>query len=149
MKAEEIASRYHMVPHDENGQFVMRHYEDRSGGRPASGSIYYYVRPGERTDFHQIDCDEYWCFNAGATLEVWVVDVEGRVALRRCGTEEGAEPTLWFRAGEIFGSRLPPDAPDGTLLTCITVPRFAQEGCRLFSRAELTARYPALAGFWE
>jgi len=149
MRADELSGRFEMAPHAENGKFLLCHYEDRSGRRPASGSIYYYVSPGERTEFHKIDCDEYWVFNAGVTLEIWVIGLGGKLQLRRCGTDAGAEPVVFFGAGEIFASRLGSDAPDGTFVTCITVPRFTEEGFTLLRREEMVTQYPETAAFWE
>ena len=147
MRAEELISRYSMEAHQEHGLFIENHYF-HEGGRAASGSIYYYVAPGERTEFHRIDCDEYWCFNAGTTLELWVIGLDGKLEIKRCGND-GGEPCVRFAAGEIFASRLPEDAPDGAFITCITVPRFTYEGFEMIDKAHMTETYPETADFWK
>lgn len=149
ISAEELISRYKADRHVENGMFIERHYPAGGTGRPASGNIYYYVKPGERTQFHRIDCDEYWSYNAGSTLELWVISLDGQLRIEQCGITEGAEPTIRLAAGEIFASRLGEDAPDGTFVTCITVPRFSYEGFQMLSREEMSRLYPDTDGFWE
>lgn len=149
MTAAELIGRYGADMHVENGLFVECHYPAEGEERPASGSMYYYVRPGERTRFHSIDCDEYWSYNAGSTLELWVVGLDGRLSIRRCGITEGGEPTIRLAAGEIFASRLDADALDGTFMTCITVPRFTYEGFRLFNKEDVISLVPEAAAFWE
>lgn len=149
ISAEELISRYNADPHIENGQFIECHYPAEGDIRPASGSIYYYVKPGERTQFHKIDCDEYWSYNAGSTLELWVIGLDGKLRIKHCGITEGAEPTVRFAAGEIFASRLHEDAPDGSFVTCITVPRFTYDGFQMLQKEEITRLYPETAEFWQ
>lgn len=149
MKASEIAKRFGMKVHEENGLFVETHYKHSGEGRPLSGSIYYYVNPGERTEFHRIDCDEYWIYNAGSTLELWVIDPEGNFQIKKCGITEDAQPNIYIAKGSIFGSRQVSDQYDGTLVTAITVPRFKYEGFELFTKEEIVKKYPVLADFWK
>lgn len=149
MRAEELMKRYEFDPHEENGLFVERNYEVVGEERAASGCIYYYVRPGERALFHQIDCDEYWCFNAGATLELWIIGTDGKLSIKRLGLEEDAEITVRFAAEEIFAARLDESAVDGTFLTCITVPRFDASAYILYEKEKITEMYPATLKFWE
>lgn len=149
MRADKLIQRYSMEKHPEHGLFIEKHYDDESGKRPSSGSIFYYVAPGERTEFHRIDCDEYWCHNAGSSLELWVIDREGRLSRRMCGTDGEAEPFVRFAAGEIFAAKLPAEADDGAFVTCITVPRFTYGGFEIFSREQIAGMCPAADEFWN
>lgn len=149
MKAKELVQRYAMEQHIENGIFIERHYESDSSDRPDSGSILYYVAPGEYTEFHRIDCDEYWCYNAGATIEVWSFDNDGILHKHFLGTGEGAEPFIFLRRGEIFASRLCAGNDDGTFITCITVPRFTYDGFEVFEKEKMIKMYPEAAAFWD
>lgn len=149
MTAEELCRRFDMQPHPENGAFSERHYEHAGGNRPASGSIYYYVAPDERTDFHRIDCDEYWCYNGGSPLDIWVIAPDGSVGVRRLGIEDGCEPFVYLPQGVIFASRHDEAVTEGTFLTCITVPRFQYEGFELFEKEEILAEYPQTGAFFE
>ena len=149
MRAKELIEKYAMEEHVENGKFIERHYEHTDSSRAASGTIYYYVSPGEKTEFHRIDCDEYWVYNAGETIELWVINNDKKLELRFCGITDNAEPCVRFAAGEIFASKLPAGAKDGCFVSCITVPRFSYEGFELIAKEEMLQEYPEMAGFWE
>ena len=148
MRADELIQNYSMEEHVEHGLFIERHYESVGSARPASGSIYYYVAPGERTEFHRIDCDEYWCYNAGSCLELWVVRGNGRPERLTCGPGPGAEPCIRLARGDIFAARLPASAEDGAFITCITVPRFSYQGFELLDKALMLTEHPETEPFW-
>ena len=148
MTAKELMKRYAMGAHVENGAFIERHYEHTGTDRAASGLIYYYVAPGERTEFHVIDCDEYWCYACGAPLEVWQIDADGRLTVERLGVDGGCEPVLYMKKGVTFASRPASDAPDGTFLSCLTVPRFRYESFRLLTKEEVCTLCPEAERFF-
>ena len=155
MNAKDLASRYSMDAHVENGLFIENHYEKSEENLPAynpdraaSGSIYYYVAPGELTEFHRIDCDEYWVYNEGSDIDLWVISTDGSLWVKRLGIGPGAEPCIRIAAGEIFASKLPGDAADGTFLTCITVPRFTYEGFEMIDKDSVLQIQPMCREFW-
>ena len=149
MTAEELLQKFDMSAHPENGAFAERHYAHEGADRASSGSIYYYVAPQEKTEFHRIDCDEYWCYTAGSTLEFWQVDADGRLKISLLGTEGEAEPFVFVKRGTVFASKHRKGAKDGTFLVCITVPRFSYEGFELIPKARMIKEYPAAAPFFE
>lgn len=149
MTAEELMKRFSLREHIENGAFVERHYENTAPGRAASGAIYYYVAADEVTEFHRIDCDEYWCFNAGADLEVWQADEDGSVKVSKLGTGEGSEPLVYLKSGVVFASKHAPGCEDGTFLTCITVPRFTYQGFEMLDKEAMLENYPNIAQFYN
>ena len=149
MTAYDLAKKFGMKIHEEKGLFIERHYEDKTSKRAASGSIYYYVDKDEKTDFHKIDCDEYWCYNAGSTLELWIINTDGKLIIRKCGISDDAEPAIYIPSGSIFASRHFSDCNDGTFITAITVPRFKYEGFELFSKYEMIKKYPFVSDFWK
>ncbi|MDO5445579.1 MAG: cupin domain-containing protein [Eubacteriales bacterium] len=149
MKANDLIKKYKMDYHVENGLFVERHYLSDKTGRADSGSIYYYIAPGEITQFHRIDCDEYWCHNAGSDIEIWSFTPEGFLRKYILGTSENAEPLVFFRKGEIFASRLPEESPDGSFITCITVPRFSYDGFELIEKEKMLEMFPESSDFWK
>ena len=149
MTADELMKKYAMDSHMENGTFLEKHYLSEKPGRADSGSMYYYVAPGERTKFHRIDCDEYWCHNAGADIEIWSLTPEGELKKLLLGTSEQAEPLAFFKSGEIFASRIPDNSADGAFITCITVPRFNYDGFELIEKEKMTGLCPETAEFWK
>lgn len=149
MTAEELAKRFDMQIHAENGSFCECHYIHEGEGRARSGSIYYYVGPTERTKFHRIDCDEYWNFVAGTTLLVYLLQEDGSSTMRKLGVEAGAEPLIYVPKGTIFASKHACPTTEGTFITCITVPRFTYDGFTLISDEDMLAKYPQVATFLD
>lgn len=148
MTAESLMKRFSMTGHVENGAFVEKHYEHSGADRAKSGLIYYYVAPDERTEFHVIDCDEYWCYSCGSTLEIWTADEAGELSVHLLGTEECCEPAVYLRSGLAFASKHPDGAAEGTFLSCITVPRFSYEGFTLIPEKDMVEKCPAAAAFF-
>lgn len=149
MLAKDLAQLYTMQPHAETGVFQERHYAAPAGGRPNSGSIYYYLSPGERADFHVVDCDEYWAYHCGEPLEMWILEQDGGITKRMLGLGEGREPLLMVRPGTVFAVRHLAGARDGTFVSCITAPRFQYEGWHLYTRDEALQKWPQLKEFYE
>ena len=149
--AEELSGRYRMDPHEEGGSFVDLKAERVAGVRDASGAIYYHLPPGQAADFHAIDCDEYWAFVAGDTLELWVVSPDGELAVELLGVEAPADPLVFVPTGSVFAARAAGAKAqrEGTFLSCITVPRFEYDGWRLVERDALEALCPAALAFYE
>ena len=146
--SEALMARYSMQKHVENGAFVEKHYDYAGEGRAPSGSIYYYVAPDELTEFHVIDCDEYWCYINGSPLDVWLVDAEG-VTVRHLGIADGCDPLVFVPRGTVFGSRHASPCEEGTFLSCITVPRFDPDGFRLIQKDEMLREHPAVKDFYR
>lgn len=149
MKAEDLVRQYRMLPHEENGFYLERHYEAEGEARPASGSIYYYLGPTDESQFHVIDCDEYWVHSAGTPLVIWKISPEGVVSRSMLGVGLGLEPLVHIPAGTIFGAKHLPEAEDGAFVSCITVPRFQYAGWRLVPEEEIRTKYPEAAGFFD
>lgn len=123
--------------------------DSQGEGRAASGAIYYALMPGEAADFHVIDCDEYWCHHAGDVLQLWMIDTQGRLSVRLLGADGEGEPLIWIPAGTAFAARHLPGNDQGTLVSCITVPKFDYSGWRLLSKKEVCELCPAASAFWE
>ena len=147
--AEELKKRFGLEKHPENGAFLEKHYESDPMERAASGSIYYYVGPDEITEFHVIDCDEYWCYVAGAPLQLWQIDSQGNSSVTMLGVNEDCLPFVYIKAGTLFASRHGRGEKEGTFLTCITVPRFDYRGFRIIGREEIMKFNPNLRAFYD
>lgn len=147
--AEKLMERYSMRRHPENGAFTEAHYPHEGADRAASGSIYYYVGPGERTAFHRIDCDEYWCWVCGSTLDVWIIAPDGSLTIRRLGVEDGCDPLLYLKKGMLFASAHADAVGEGTFVTCITVPRFEYAGFEMLGEEAVLAVCPEAKAFFH
>ena len=101
------------------------------GRRPASSSILYLLRSGERSHWHRVDADEIWHYAAGDPLELLVAEAEGAVvAVHRIGgnVAAGDEPQVVVPAG-CWQSAVPLGA--WTLVGCIVAPAFRFDGFEL------------------
>ena len=149
MTADDLAKKYNLQPHEENGAYFERHYIAPKNIRAASGAIYYYLAAKEKAQFHQIDCDEYWAYVLGSPLELWLIDGTKKISRQILGIEKNAEPLIYVPQGTIFGARHLDGAEDGTFLSCITVPRFDYKGWKLFSKEEMLKTSADVAKFYE
>lgn len=149
MRAEDLVKQYRMLPHEENGFYLERHYEPQEEGRPASGSIYYYLGPEEISQFHVLDCDEYWTYVAGTPLEIWQITPDGHLSKALLGAGLGLEPLVHIPAGNLFAAKHLPQAEDGTFVCCLTVPRFQYTGWRLITEEQMRAQWPSAAAFFD
>lgn len=71
LRAEDVIAALGLVPHPEGGAYRETWREPApAGGRAQATSIYYLLRAGERSAWHQVDAAELWCFHAGAPLEL-------------------------------------------------------------------------------
>ena len=151
MRAEELAKRFNMDPHVEGGSFVeLDEADERFPGRAPSGVIYYHLGKDEFSDFHVLDSDEYWLWHAGSPLEIWMIGEGGKLEIKRLGVDVQSEPCVLIRRGVIFGARhVKGDREEGTMVSCVTVPRFSYESYRILPRAEITEKYPETERFFE
>lgn len=145
----ELLLKYQMKPHEENGSFSECNYMFEGDGRAPSGSAYFFVPPGEKTLFHRIDCDEYWCFHAGTELDIWKVDTEGKLTREKFGLGPDAEPLIFFPKGVAFGSRNMDADGEGTFFSCVTVPRFSYSGFRILEQEEIVQICPETESFFK
>ena len=151
MRADELARRFELDKHVEGGSFLeLDEVDERFPGRAPSGVIYYYLGADEFSDFHVLDSDEYWLWHAGTPLEIWMIDENGSLEIRRLGIDGDSQPCVLIRRGVIFGARhVRDDRADGTMVSCVTVPRFSYENYRILPRDEMVSKYPQTAGFFE
>jgi len=150
MKADELIKKYNFMPHPEDGLFTIEHYHYDKPGRAPSGSIYYYVFPNINTRFHVIDCDEYWVYIEGSTMELWVIDPKGQLSVKQLGVEGEAKPMYFIPQGSIFAARHEKRTDDGTFMAAITVPRYNEENSlKLLTKEEVLSLCPQAAPFWK
>ncbi len=128
MTAEDYIQALGMVPlEDEGGWFapIWRSADDKT-----VSAIYYLLKKGERSRWHQLRSNEIWTWHAGGTLEM---------TLGGSGSWPGSERT----AQSIGPKSLVGVAPAGewqttqvvdgdfALVTCVVAPAFFPEECYL------------------
>lgn len=149
MDIETLAKNMGLKPHPEKGLFLEQHYVNDSKDRAKSGCIYYYVGSDEKTKFHKIDCDEYWIYNGGSAIEVWIITDRGKINVELLGTDTGCKPAVYIKKGWIFASKHSKGCSYGTFITCITVPRFDKDGFEMYEDKHILSKYPKIKEFYD
>ena len=142
--AQELIEILGMVPHDEGGwyAFVTKSGVSLPGGilpgiegeRDTCSVIYYLLRKGEISRWHQLRSSEVWAWHMGGSLEMTLGGTGA--APRREGTlslgprlRAGERPEILARAGQWQTTRLVEG--DFALVSCIVAPAFHEEDCLL------------------
>ena len=148
--ADKLSEIYGMTPHMENGLYRLMRYAHTPKARASSGSILYYVGAEEHSIFHSIDCDEYWAYNEGEPLELWVVYPDSSFSVVLLGTCEGAIPLTFVPKGSFFAGRHRKGSTDGTLVSAVTVPGYIEgHSNTIYTREEMISRFPFIEDFWK
>lgn len=140
-----MVERLGLEPHPEGGWFTRTWVHpgpagaespsgtasEATGGRAAGSAILYLLDAGTTSRWHRVDAAEIWIHGSGGplVLETWA---DGDAAVRRTrlgdATDDTAapqsvvEPGVWQRA--VGG-------PGWTLVTCVVVPEFREDGFEL------------------
>ena len=150
ISADKLSEIYELTPHVENGLYRLMRYAHTAESRASSGSILYYIGADEHSIFHSIDCDEYWTYNEGEPLELWVIHPDSSFSIVLLGTCEGAIPLTFVTKGSIFAVRHKKGSMDGTLVSCVTVPGYIEgHSNTLYTQEEMINRFPFVEDFWK
>ena len=142
--AQQLIDLLHLQPHPEGGWFVFRETSGRalpaealpgfSGSRDTCSYIYYLLRRGEISRWHQLKATEVWTWHQGGSLEM---------TLGGTGTSPAAGSTLALgprlESGEQFQILAPPDQwqttrvvdGDFVLVSCVVCPALDDADCLL------------------
>ncbi len=141
----DLIEEYKLEKHPEGGWFCECYTsEDELDGRPLSGSIYFLLRSGEISHFHQIDCDEIWYYHEGCGMRITVITDASRHEYLLGGNIDNDEKAMVvIPKGAIFAAE---NLDDGgyTFVSCMTTPKFSYFGFRLVYANELREKYPGL-----
>ena len=144
-RTEQLKESYRLEAHPEGGWFAEVYTAPfEKDGRELAGSIYFLLDAGEKSQFHQIDCEELWFYHEGCGVRITVL-CEGRKEELLLGPD--------CACGQRAMVRIPKNAvfsaenlsTDGyTFVSCVTVPKFRYEGFRLIPDSELRERLEPL-----
>lgn len=123
--AESLIESFQLSPHPEGGHYrqtyrAQSQVETPRGPRPASTSILFLLKAGERSHWHRLASDELWYFHQGGAFEVWEIDEAGKLQISLLSQ---TSPQHFVPAGRWFASRLAMDAGFG-LVSCGVAPGF-------------------------
>ena len=113
--------------------------------RNLSTSIYFLLKHGEVSKFHQLTSDEIWYFNFGSSVNIYLLNQDGKIEIVTLGInfEKGERPQIIIPAGTIFGAEVKKKDKDSfSLVSCMVSPGFDFSDFKLFDYNELSIRYP-------
>jgi predicted cupin superfamily sugar epimerase len=150
--ADDVIRVLNLQPHPVEGGYFRETYRSavtmpaHGGTRSVSTAIYYLLKPGHVSELHVLPGEEVFHFYLGAPvrmLQLWP-DGTGREVVLGSDLAAGQVPQLVVPGGVWQGTRLV--GADGfALLGCTVAPGFDYADYRAATRAELTAKWPALA----
>lgn len=146
-RTDKLKEIYKLEAHPEGGWFAEVYTAPfEKDGRALAGSIYFLLDAGEKSQFHQIDCEELWLYHEGCGVRITVLR-DGRIEELLLGPvcEAGQRMMAVIQKDAIFSAENL--VPDGySFVSCVTTPKFQYEGFRLVHNSEIQEKYPALQG---
>lgn len=152
--ADKLIKKLELLPHPEGGYYNEIYSSDiivknlslpqtYEGDRKLSTSIYFLLRSGEVSSFHQLKSDEIWYYHCGSPLNIALISPDGELTTEKLGisSEKDEKPQIIIPAGTIFAAEVA-GKYSYTLLSCMVSPGFDFKDFKLFSRGELLKRYP-------
>jgi predicted cupin superfamily sugar epimerase len=133
MTADEIIALLGLQPHPEGGFYreTFRDPATDASGRSRSTVIYFLLKDGQSSHWHQVDAAETWLWHAGAPLNLHLAPGDaGPVTTLVLGSDlaagqrpQGLVPPHWWQAARSGGG--------WTLVSCTVAPGFDFAGFRL------------------
>ena len=146
--ADCFINKLQMLPHVEGGFYkeIISSEESiktsNNEEKKLFSSIYFLLRTGEVSHFHQLTADEMWYYHAGSALTIYMISPSGELITKNLGLdiEKGEQPQILVPKGYIFGSTL---INEGfSLVGCMVAPAFTFDDFKLFSQEDLLKKYP-------
>lgn len=149
LTADYFISLLELEPHVEGG-FYRETYRcnhairnGRYGNEKSlSTVIYFLLRSGDISRFHQLRSDEMWLFHCGSAVHIHTIDHHGNHEIKKLGlnVNENEQPQILISANTVFGAELPEG--DFALMSCLVSPGFDFQDFKLFDAEELISYYP-------
>ena len=114
-----------------------------TGDRNYATSIYFLLDSNTFSAFHRIRSDELWHFHAGTALNLYIIDIKGKLTNIKVGAnlENGEQLQAVIPANSWFAAKV--IAPDSfTLVGCTVAPGFDFDDFELADRKELIHIFP-------
>lgn len=146
--ADYFINKLEMLPHVEGGFYkeIISSEESITTSdnkeKKLFSSIYFLLRTGEVSHFHQLTADEMWYYHAGSALTIYMISPSGELITKNLGLdiEKGEAPQILVPKGYIFGSAM---INEGfSLVGCMVAPAFTFDDFKLFSQEDLLRKYP-------
>lgn len=154
MTAPELVSFYELQPHPEGGYYKESYRsgehiagnclpERFEGNRNFSTAIYFLIDGRSFSAFHRIKSDEMWHFYSGIALNIYVIDIDGKLEVIRLGNN--------IQNGEVFQAVVPagcwfasePSTAEGfSFVGCTVSPGFDFNDFELARKETLSGMFP-------
>ncbi len=131
LSADDIIALLDLQPHPEGGHFRETWRANAPEGERASGTaIYFLLKAGEVSHWHQVDATEIWHWYAGAPLELSIAEEGRKPEATTLGPDlvTGQRPQLIVPAHAWQSAT---SLGDWTLVGCTVSPGFEFEGFKL------------------
>lgn len=130
MTADDIIAHLDLHPHPEGGHYRQTWIAEGKD-RPAGTCIYFLLKRGERSHWHQVDAAEIWHFYAGGPLELMIAETDkgpSRTHLLGPDLSVGQVPQVIVPSHHWQSAR---STGDYTLVGCTVSPAFQFKGFTL------------------
>jgi predicted cupin superfamily sugar epimerase len=154
ISVKSLLQYYNLLPHPEGGYFKESYCstemvdalslpERFPGNRFFSTAIYFLLEKGDYSAFHKIKSDECWHFYAGDTLNVYVIQLNGRLDKIQLGPNISKGETFQYvvPANCWFASE-PSENTDFSFVGCTVAPGFDFADFELAKAEELIDLFP-------
>ena len=155
--ADFFISKLNMKPHPEGGYFTKVYrsgYEitddsfpcDFEGERALSSTIYFLLKSGQLSMFHQLRFDEVWFYHYGSPVHLHLIDEHGKYSLHTLGVDidYGEQPQVLVPGKTIFAAK-PKDKGGFSLVSNMVSPEFDFRDFVLINTNEICAKFPHLS----
>ncbi|MDD3876526.1 MAG: cupin domain-containing protein [Bacteroidales bacterium] len=151
--AEYYINHLNLEPHIEGGYFkeIYRspfHLQKNclpsefDGGRALATTIFFLLKSGQVSKFHQLLSDEIWFYHDGVPMLIHMINEQGAYILQKLGPDvkNGENLQVLIPAGTVFGAE-PTAAHSFSLVSCMVTPGFDFRDFKLFSSKELCDKF--------
>ncbi len=151
---QQLIQQYHLQPHPEGGWYKETYRSNEliaatalpkrfAGSRAFATAIYFLLEEGNFSAFHRIKSDECWHFYAGDSLQVFVMQPNGKLEIIDLGNDSSrgqlfqytVPANCWFASRPAPGSKF-------CFVGCTVSPGFDFGDFDLADKTVLAALYP-------
>ncbi|RED93391.1 cupin domain-containing protein [Marinoscillum furvescens] len=156
MQAEDWIQHLEMEAHPEGGYFKEVYRNPNTiqimqggGTRNLSTSIYFLLKSGQKSHFHQLESDELWYYHVGSSVTVHILD-HGQYRQETLGpnVSQGEQLQLVIPRHAVFAAEVT-SADSFTLMGCMVNPGFDFKDFRMPGAESLKREYPQYADLIE
>jgi predicted cupin superfamily sugar epimerase len=154
LSASYLVEKYQLTKHPEGGYYKETYKSELSipgsalpnnfgGDRVCSTAIYFLLEQGHFSAFHKIKSDECWHFYAGQTLEVFVLNNDGILAIIRLGNDiENGEVFQYVVPANCWFASRPAANASFSFVGCTVAPGFDFRDFELATKQDLLLKFP-------